>query len=56
MVMYKWDADEDDFAMPVRVGTPDHWQIFTPPRIGNGCKHRSRKINSRWRRTFITWM
>jgi aminopeptidase N len=30
MVMYKWDADEDDFAMPVRVGSPDHWQIIHP--------------------------
>ena len=30
MVMYKWDADEDDFAMPVRVGAPDHWQIIRP--------------------------
>ena len=30
MVMYKWDADEEDFAMPVRVGTPDHWQIIHP--------------------------
>jgi aminopeptidase N len=30
MVMYKWDADEDDFAMPVRVGKPDHWQIIRP--------------------------
>ncbi|MGA2251330.1 M1 family metallopeptidase [Terracidiphilus sp.] len=30
LVMYKWDADEDDFAMPVRVGTPDHWQIIHP--------------------------
>ncbi|HEY6444944.1 MAG TPA: M1 family metallopeptidase [Acidobacteriaceae bacterium] len=29
-VMYKWNADEDDFAMPVRVGTPDHWQIIRP--------------------------
>jgi aminopeptidase N len=29
-VMYKWRADEDDFAMPVRVGTPDHWQIIHP--------------------------
>ena len=28
--MYKWDADEDDFAMPVEVGTPDHWQIIHP--------------------------
>jgi aminopeptidase N len=30
MVMYKWDADEDSFAMPVKVGTPDHWQIIHP--------------------------
>ena len=30
LVMYKWDAGEDDFAMPVRVGTPDHWQIIHP--------------------------
>ena len=30
MVMYKWSADEESFAMPVRVGTPDHWQIVTP--------------------------
>jgi aminopeptidase N len=30
MVMYKWDADEDDFAMPVRVGTPGHWEIIHP--------------------------
>jgi hypothetical protein len=28
--MYKWSADEDNFAMPVRVGTPDHWQIIHP--------------------------
>ena len=30
MAMYKWDADEDTFAMPVRVGTPDKWQIIHP--------------------------
>jgi aminopeptidase N len=30
MVMYKWAADEEDFAMPVRVGTLDHWQIIHP--------------------------
>jgi aminopeptidase N len=30
MVMYKWRADEDDFAMPVRVGTAGHWQIIHP--------------------------
>jgi aminopeptidase N len=30
MVMYKWDADEDSFAMPVGVGTPGKWQIIHP--------------------------
>ena len=30
MVMYKWRADEDGFAMPVRVGTPGHWRIIHP--------------------------
>jgi aminopeptidase N len=30
MVMYKWDADERNFAMPVRVGMPGHWQIIHP--------------------------
>ncbi|HWE87654.1 MAG TPA: M1 family metallopeptidase [Terracidiphilus sp.] len=30
MVMYKWDADEEDFAMPVKVGAPGHWQIIHP--------------------------
>jgi aminopeptidase N len=29
-VMYKWDADEDNFAMPVRVGTAAHWEIIHP--------------------------
>jgi aminopeptidase N len=28
VVMYKWNADEDNFAMPVRVGTPGHWQLI----------------------------
>jgi len=30
MVLYKWSADEEDFAMPVRVGTPNHWQLIHP--------------------------
>ena len=29
-VMFKWDADEQNFAMPVRVGTPGHWQLIHP--------------------------
>jgi hypothetical protein len=31
-VMYKWSADEVDFCMPVRVGSPDHWQIIHPTK------------------------
>jgi aminopeptidase N len=30
MVMYKWDADENDFSMPISVGTPGHWQTIHP--------------------------
>jgi aminopeptidase N len=30
MVLYKWATDEEDFVMPVRVGTPEHWQIIHP--------------------------
>ena len=29
-VMYKWDADEQDFAMPVRVGVAGKWQTIRP--------------------------
>lgn len=29
-VSYKWKADEPAFAMPVSVGTKDHWQIIQP--------------------------
>ena len=29
-VLFKWDADDDDFAMPVRIGTPGHWQTIHP--------------------------
>lgn len=25
-VSYRWKADEPAFAMPIRVGTKDHWQ------------------------------
>ncbi len=30
MVMYKWDADEDGFAMPVKVGTAGQWRTIHP--------------------------
>jgi aminopeptidase N len=29
-VAYRWKADEPGFAMPVRVGSKDHWQIIQP--------------------------
>ncbi len=29
-VAFRWKADEQDFAMPVRVGRKDHWQIIRP--------------------------
>jgi aminopeptidase N len=29
-VSYRWKADEPGFAMPVRVGTKDHWRIIRP--------------------------
>jgi aminopeptidase N len=29
-VRYRWRADEPGFAMPVRVGTKDHWRIIQP--------------------------
>jgi aminopeptidase N len=30
VVIYKWDADERNFAMPVRIGTPGKWQSIHP--------------------------
>src|ERR1700676_5297479 len=30
MVMYKWAADEENFAMPVRVGSQARWEIIHP--------------------------
>jgi len=29
-VAYRWQADEPDFAMPIRVGTKGAWQIVQP--------------------------
>jgi aminopeptidase N len=29
-VAYRWKADELKFAMPVRVGTKDHWRVIQP--------------------------
>jgi hypothetical protein len=43
MVLYKWDADEDDFAMPVRVGTQAHWQIIHPTTHWQSMKSKLSK-------------
>ena len=29
-VSYRWKVDEPAFAMPIRVGTKDHWEIIQP--------------------------
>jgi aminopeptidase N len=29
-VSYRWHADEPTFAMPIRVGDKDHWQLIQP--------------------------
>jgi hypothetical protein len=29
-VAYRWKADEAGFAMPIKVGAKDHWQIVQP--------------------------
>ena len=29
-VLYKWQADEPGFTMPVKVGDPQHWQTIHP--------------------------
>jgi hypothetical protein len=29
-VSYRWQADESAFAMPVRVGRRDQWQVIRP--------------------------
>src|SRR5262249_49762351 len=29
-ISYRWIVDEPGFAMPVRIGTKDHWQVITP--------------------------
>ena len=30
VVSYRWKADEKSFAMPVRVGSKDNWQVIQP--------------------------
>jgi aminopeptidase N len=32
-VAYRWQADEPAFAMPIKVGDRNHWQLITPVTI-----------------------
>ncbi|MDR3774654.1 MAG: M1 family metallopeptidase [Terracidiphilus sp.] len=38
MVTYKWDADVDGFAMPVKVGNAGHWQTIHPTTKWQGME------------------
>ena len=63
MVMYKWDADEDDFAMPVKVGTagsladhPSHHEVAVDAvaAIEGRLPGRSGRVLRR-REQAVTW-
>ncbi len=43
IVSYRWKADEPAFAMPVKVGTKDHWQIIKPTTEWQTMKTAIRK-------------
>ena len=42
-VAYRWKADEPKFAMPVRVGTKDHWLIIKPTTVWKTMKTALKK-------------
>jgi len=42
-VQYRWKADEPAFAMPVRVGRKDHWELIEPTTSWNTMKTALRK-------------
>jgi aminopeptidase N len=42
-VAYRWKADEPEFAMPVRVGMKDRWQIIQPTTTWKTMKTPLRK-------------
>ena len=42
-VAYRWKAHEAAFAMPIRVGTPDRWQIVKPTAAWQTLKTPIRK-------------
>ncbi|HEV7683042.1 MAG TPA: M1 family metallopeptidase [Pyrinomonadaceae bacterium] len=42
-VQFRWQADEPGFAMPIRVGTKDHWQIIQPTTAWKQMKTELKK-------------
>ena len=43
-VSYRWKADEAGFAMPVRVGTKDHWELIQPTTAWKSMKTELTKV------------
>jgi aminopeptidase N len=43
VVSYRWKVDEPAFAMPVKVGMKDHWQIIKPTTVWQTMKTAIRK-------------
>lgn len=37
-VSYRWNAGERGFAMPIKVGAKDNWQVIQPRRTGRPCQ------------------
>src|SRR5579864_1006699 len=44
-VSYRWKVDEPAFAMPIRVGTKDHWEIIQPTTEWKTMKTPLKKNN-----------
>jgi aminopeptidase N len=42
-VSYRWNTDEKAFAMPIRAGRKDHWQILRPTTEWQTMKSSIRK-------------
>jgi aminopeptidase N len=44
-VAYRWKVDEPGFAMPVRVGKKENWQVIQPTRDWQATKTALTKDN-----------
>jgi len=51
-VAYRWQAEERDFAMPIRVGVPGEWQTIQPTTdwkvIENDLPEEKFQVASEW--------